>query len=282
MKIPAAFAPAALAALCCGAAPVVAAQEPSPSQPAPTTQAPSQPAPATQVAPEERPAVDPAAIAALERMGGYLRNLQSFEVRTATTMDMITEVTPGEEQKLQFAGTGLYRVRRPNAFYVEQRTDRRQRQYYYDGTNLTVYAPRMHYYAQVAAPQTIAETVTLLEERYNITLPLTDLFTWGTSAADTANIITAQHVGFARVGEDECDHYAFRQGELDWQIWIRRGDQPLPRKVVITTREMEGQPQFVSELTWTLNPRFENAVFTFTPSSEARRIQIADNAASEE
>jgi hypothetical protein len=277
MRISAVFAAASLAAVCCGAAPIAASQEITAARPAP-----GQTAPATQVAPEDRPAVDPAAIAALERMSAYLRSLQSFEARTATTMDMITEVTPGEEQKLQFAGTGLYRVRRPNSFFVEQRTDRRQRQYYYDGTNLTVYAPRMHYYAQVAAPATIAETVILLEERYNISLPLSDLFTWGTSAADTANMVTAQHIGFARIGEDECDHYAFRQGELDWQIWIRRGDQPLPRKVVITTREMEGQPQFTSELTWTLNPRFEDTVFTFTPSSEARRIQIADNPASEE
>jgi hypothetical protein len=259
MKITAFAAAAALAVVCALDSPRASAQESAPV-----------------------PAVDPAAIAALERMGAYLRGLQSFEVRTSTTMDVITEVTDADEQKLQFAGTGLYRVRRPNAFFVEQRTDRRQRQYFYDGANLTVYSPRMHYYAQVAAPATIAETVTLLEERYDINLPLSDLFTWGTSAADTANMVSAQRIGFARMGEDETDHYAFRQGELDWQIWIQRGDRPLPRKVVITTREMEGQPQFTSELTWTLNPRFEDAVFTFSPSSEARRIQIADNAANEE
>jgi hypothetical protein len=66
MRISVVFAAASLAALCLGAAPIAAAQQATPDQPAP----------ATQVAPEDRPAVDPAAIAALERMSAYLRSLE--------------------------------------------------------------------------------------------------------------------------------------------------------------------------------------------------------------
>jgi hypothetical protein len=256
MRLTACIAVAALAAIF--AAPLrAAAQDLAPAQ------APS-------AAPT--PAVDPEALAALERMGADLRTLQTFEVRTATTMDMVAE---DNGQRLTFSGAGLYRVQRPNAFYVEQTTDRRQRRYYYDGSTFTVYAPRMHYYAQVDAPATIAETVEFAEERYNVLLPLSDLFYWGTPEADTSDITSAQHIGFARIGDDVCDQYAFRQGEIDWQIWIQRGDRALPRKVVITSREIDGQPQFSSELTWTLNPRFDPAVFRFAPDAEARRIQIA-------
>src|SRR5262245_26969522 len=257
-----------LATTCAGTARLAVAQQPArQAAPAHTTQ----PAPSP---PSEQPGVDPAAIQALERMSGFLRSLQSFEIHTRTTYE---DVTVEEGQKLQFAGTGVYRVRRPNAFFVEQRTDRRQRQYFYDGTTLTVYSPRMHYYAQVAAPGTIAETVNMAIDQYNLNLPLADLFTWGTSAADTANVVSAQHIGYARIGDSDADQYAFRQGALDWQIWIQRGEQPLPLKVVITSREEEGQPSFSSELTWTLNPRFDNAVFAFRPDAQARRIQIAEN-----
>ena len=35
------------------------------------------------------------------------------------------------------------------------------------------------------------------------------------------------------IDDDLCDHYAFRQGKIDWQIWITTGSKPLPRKVVI-------------------------------------------------
>jgi hypothetical protein len=251
----------ALATTCAGTARVAFAQ---------SAARPAQPA----APPSETPGVDPAAVQALERMSGYLRSLQSFEIHTRTTYE---DVTAEEGQKLQFAGTGVYRVQRPNHFFVEQRTDRRQRQYFYDGSTLTVYSPRMHYYAQVAAPATIAETVNMAMDQYNLKLPLADLFTWGTSDADTANLVSAQNIGFARIGDTDADQYAFRQGALDWQIWIQRGDQPLPLKVVITSRELEGEPSFSSELTWTLNPRLDNAMFTFRPDAQARRIQIAEN-----
>ena len=203
-----------------------------------TAEAPAQqPAPA-QVAPSS--SVDPEATAALERMGAYLRTLTAFEVRADTTID---EVDADNGQKLQFGGATTYRVRRPNAFYVETVTDRRHRQFYYDGSQFTVYSPRMKLYAQAAAPATIAETIALLEERYDINLPLTDLFYWGTPQADLSNMTAASHVGFARINGADCDQYAFRQGAVDWQIWIQRGDRPLPRKLVITSREEQGQPQ---------------------------------------
>jgi len=27
------------------------------------------------------------------------------------------------------------------------------------------------------------------------------------------------------IDEDLCDHYAFRQGQIDWQIWITAGSK---------------------------------------------------------
>ena len=33
-----------------------------------------------------------------------------------------------------------------------------------------------------------------------------------------------------------CDHFAFRQPDVDWQIWIEQGEQAFPRKLVITTK----------------------------------------------
>src|SRR5262245_2978262 len=88
------------------------------SPPEKQAEAPQTPA---QSAADERPAIDPVAIAAMERMGAYLRTLTDFEVRAETTMDNVLD---GTEQKVQFAGNGLYRVHRPNAFYLESNTDR--------------------------------------------------------------------------------------------------------------------------------------------------------------
>jgi hypothetical protein len=86
----------------------------------------------------------------------------------------------------------------------------------------------------------------------------------------------ASHIGFARINGQNTDQYAFRQGDIDWQIWIARGDRPLPLKVIITTRSDPAQPQFTSVLSWNLNPRFSNATFAFNPPRDAHEIRIAE------
>jgi hypothetical protein len=230
-------------------------------------EAPQTPAPAA----DERPPVDPAATAALDRMGAYLRTLTDFEVRAQTTTDMVLDDT---EQKVQFAGDGLYRIHRPNAFYLESNTDRRQRRFYYNGETFTIYSPRQNVYAQRPAPATIREMVDQMQERYDIPVPLSDLFYWGLEPVGDLEL--ASHIGFARMNGQEADHYAFRQGDLDWQIWIARGDQPLPLKVVITTRSDPAQPQYTSELAWNLNPRFDPSTFAFRPPDGAHEIHIVE------
>ena len=77
-------------------------------------------------------------------------------------------------------------------------------------------------------------------------MPLSDLFVWGTPAAPLDKIDSAMNAGQDFIGDELCDHYAFRQGKVDWQIWITTGAKPLPRKVVITNRADEARPQSVS------------------------------------
>jgi hypothetical protein len=215
-------------------------------------------------------AVDQAALDALTRMGAYLRTLERFQIQANTTIDEVAD----NGQKLQFAGTVLYKVRRPDGLFVETRTDRRVRQITYDGHTFTLYAPRQNFYAQVATTGTIAELATRLSDRFDIHLPLVDLFYWGTEQADTNAITSASVIGFARINGVDCDQYAFRQEGVDWQVWIERGDRPLPRKLVVTTRDDDANPQYAAELNWTLNSNFPDATFAFTPPRDARLIRI--------
>ena len=73
---------------------------------------------------------------------------------------------------------------------------------------------------------------------------------------------------------DLCDHYAFRQGDFDWQIWITTGTKPLPRRLVITNRSDEARPQSVSTIDWNLKPTFKNAIFKFMPPKGATAVEL--------
>jgi hypothetical protein len=59
---------------------------------------------------------------------------------------------------------------------------------------------------------------------------------------------------------------------VDFQLWIETGARPLPRKLVITTLSDPTQPQHSMLLTWTLNPKLEEAEFKFRPPPGAQRI----------
>ena len=54
---------------------------------------------------------------------------------------------------------------------------------------------------------------------------MSDFFLWGTPAAPLDKIESAMNAGQDFIGEDLCDHYAFRQANADWQIWIMTGEQ---------------------------------------------------------
>ena len=60
-----------------------------------------------------------------------------------------------------------------------------------------------------------------------------------------ANVVEGQHIGQGVVDGVECEHLAFRGAKADWQMWIERGARPLPRKVVVTTRDQPLAPEFI-------------------------------------
>lgn len=216
------------------------------------------------------PAVDKDALAALSKMSAYLRTLQAFEVTGQT----VREVVDDTDQKLQLLGTTSYKVRRPNGFAIEIAEDRKVREVFYDGKTLTLFAPRMGYYASVAAPPTIHQVLKLAAEKYDISVPLEDLFIWGTDEDWRGDLTYGYVVGYSRVAGQDADQYAFRQKGVDWQIWIARGDRPVPLRVVITSTSDPARPQFESSLTWDTAPQFAANAFAFTPPAGATPIVI--------
>jgi len=215
-------------------------------------------------------AVDPASIQALKDMGAYLQTLKRFQVSTELTGERVL----ADGQKLQHSATADLDVQRPNKLRVLMRSARSERELIFDGTTVTLYTPAQKYYSTAEFSDNIGGLIKRLEDRYGVQVPLSDLFLWGTPAAPLDKIDSAMNAGQDFVGEDLCDHYAFRQGNIDWQIWITAGSRPLPRKIVITNRADEARPQSVSLIDWNLKPTFNDSAFKFTPPKGATKIEI--------
>ena len=224
------------------------------------------------VAQQAAPAVDPASIAALNSMSAYLRTLKTFQVEAATATDEVLE----DGQLVKYSGTTNIVAQFPNKLLADVSSDRNERQYVYDGKTFTLLARRVGYYATVPAPATVRELADVLSAKYDIEVPLSDLFLWGAPGWNSADITSAVDIGPGEVGGTTCEHYAFRQDGADWQLWIQKGDFPLPRKLVITTTSDPARPQHTATYTWNLAPSVNDAAFTFTAPSGARKIVLAD------
>jgi hypothetical protein len=213
---------------------------------------------------------DPAVLSRLAQMGDYLRSLKSFVVKADTAKDEVLD----SGQKVMFSGTLEYRYAKPDRLRASVRTDRKWREFYFDGTTLTQVAPRMGYYGSVQVPGKVGDLMTGLAQRYDIDMPLADLFYWGTPSSGVDDLTAATLIGPARVGGVETDHFALRQPGVDWQIWIERGARPLPRRLVITTTEEPAQPQYSATLNWDLGAQMPASAFTYAPPKGAQRIEL--------
>ena len=247
------------------------------AKPAAAKPAAAKPAAARPAAPKA-PKVEPAAVQALQRMSAYLSTLTSFEAKAETSLDLVDD----NDQTLQLDGVTRYKVRAPDGFVIEVVSDRQSRQFIYDGKQLTVNSPNLGFYATVPAPPTIRKTLEAAYDKYGIQLPLEDLFRWADPANKRSEDLTSGFVvGTATIDGAETTQYAFREGGTDWQIWIQKGDHPLPRRLVIATKSDEARPQHTAEYTWNLAPSFNDAAFVFDPPEGAGKVVLAKAAAAE-
>lgn len=213
------------------------------------------------------------AVEALRAMSNYLMSAKTLEIDTQGSLDVVTN----NGQRIQLDGTTNYKIRRPG-FVITYNSDIKSRKFIYDGKTFTVYSPKLGYYATAPAPRTNREVLDTIYQKFGISLPLEDLFRWGDSGENAARIQALQSaykVGTTTLDGVPTDHFAFREADVDWEVWIDQGPQPLPHKLVIVDRSDPARPTFTTRLRWKVNPTFSDSDFTFVPDANAKRIQLA-------
>ena len=216
------------------------------------------------------PAVDPDAMAALDRMGAELRSHSTFSLKS----DVTNEDVLGDGQKLQYQGTVQIQARRPDRFRISMVSDQRDREFYYDGKVVTVYSPRLGYYAKFDAPSTIRDTLARANEKFGIEFPLSTFHLGHRREAGGAGEVGLSWCGQERI-EGGCAIPAFRRERVDWQVWIQQDGPALPCKLVITNRTDPGLPQYTAVMHWSTPDTIADNVFAFVPPADSHRIIIA-------
>lgn len=211
------------------------------------------------------------ATAALKRMTDYLAGLPAYSLETQNTLEVVLE----SGQKLQFDSATGFSAKRPDKFRANRYGDLVKQEFYYDGKHLTLVNPESSHYAVVKAPETIDKALDFATDSLDIIAPASDLVHKDAFQRLTAGTTEGFVVGKSIIEGQVCDHLAFRAVNVDWQIWMRSGDKPIPCKYVITTTDIEGMPQFsVTVRSFNASPVLDDALFRYTPPKGATKIDF--------
>lgn len=209
-------------------------------------------------APAGTEAISPDARAVMDRMTATLRGLSSFRMDARVSRDEL--VSYG--YRLQRQERSSLVVQRPDKLRADIAGDIRNRSFVYDGKQLWMHSADDGVFIRTPAANTLAGLLDNLLAA-GIDMPMIDVLYQGASGSLTEAVRGGIRVGDSAVDGVPCDHLAFRQAEVDWQIWVEKGARALPRKIVITTRYAVGEPQFQAVLDWNLQPKIDAATFAF-------------------
>jgi hypothetical protein len=220
---------------------------------------------------EERPALDPRADQVLKRMGDYLGQAKFFSMNAEVWQD--TQLSNGE--RVQAGRNVQVQVRRPNRFHSELRSTRHHRELIYDGSAFTLLNRAENFYGTVPATGSLDDAMDLACEQFGITMPFEDFVRSDPHRDLLRKVTSGLDIGPVTVLGVPCEHLAFTQDNIDWQVWIQAGPQPVPRKFVITYKDEPDSPQYTAIFSnWDFITQLPDFVFKFEPPADASKIEV--------
>ncbi|MFU0505771.1 DUF2092 domain-containing protein [Pseudaminobacter sp. NGMCC 1.201702] len=214
--------------------------------------------------------IDPAADKILVAMSDNLKTMS----RLSADYDADHEIIDLKGQKIQYSASGSLALNRAKGLRITRRGPFDDAELIFDGKTISLYGKALNVYLQLESPgPSIEEATEEFRAATGLDAPGADLLASDPYAVLTEGVIEGTVVGSAFVGGIECDHLAFRTDVVDWQIWISKGENPLPIKYVITTKWVTGAPEYSLRLTnWKSND-VDSVQFTFAPPAGAREVE---------
>jgi hypothetical protein len=213
---------------------------------------------------------DPDARAILLRMADFLAKAPAFSVTIRSGYDAIQD----DGQRIEFGEKRRILMQRPDHLRVDTlRSDGDRGQLFFDGKTLTAFKADDNVFARAEKPGTVDDAVVYLVRDLQITLPLARMFRTSFPQDMEKQVSSISYVEEDPLFDVPTDHLAAKAADIDFQVWIARSEQPLPRRVILTYKNAPGQPQFWADFSeWTLSPRIADGSFTFTPPKAAEQI----------
>jgi len=205
----------------------------------------------------------------LKTTADYLSSQQTIELKFDSDIEVVTP----QLEKIQFTNSGEVLLNRPDKLRAHRVGGYADVALYFDGKTASIYGKNLNVFAQFEVPGTVDHLIEAMRVGHGVALPGADLLLSRPYDALVADIMEAKHVGRGVIDGVECEHLAFRNFDTDWQLWVDVGDKPVPRKLVITSKTVNGAPQYTFRVRhWKTGMAPAPAAFKFVPPAGAEKI----------
>jgi hypothetical protein len=190
--------------------------------------------------------------------------------------DVSLELVSTQQQKIALASSGTVTLDRPDKLHLTRTGGFASVEMVFDGKTLSLWGKNTNLYTQLEAPGTIDQLVDVLRDKYHRPVPGADMLISDPYKALMPEVDDVKDLGAGVIHGVECDHFAFRTKEVDWQIWIAQGARPYPCRYVITSKKVIGYPQYTLD-TWGWKTGTEVASDSFKLEIPADAKKLAPN-----
>jgi len=215
---------------------------------------------------------DPEARAILMEMAEFISKAPVFSMTLRSSYDAIQE----DGQYIEFGEKRHILLQRPDRLRVEsERSDGERGLVLFDGKKITGFKADDNVFAQIEKPGTVDDTLVYLVRDLQFILPLARMLHSGFAQQLEKMITAVSYVEEDFLFDVVTDHLAVRSEDVDMQLWVAQGDEPLPRRIVLTYKNAPGQPQFRGDfIDWSIEPKVAADSFTFTPPADAEQVPV--------
>ncbi|MES1210442.1 MAG: DUF2092 domain-containing protein, partial [Pseudomonadota bacterium] len=142
---------------------------------------------------------------------------------------------------------------------------------WYDGAHMSVACKSSDTFQTLAAPPVLDAAIDQMRKQFDIDAPGADLLYTRPYDILMEQVVSGRFIGRETIAGLPVNHVAFRGEQIDWQMWIKDGPQPLPLRYVITTKDAPGHPAFAVEMSdWNTQPILPPATFEFQPPATSK------------
>jgi len=206
-----------------------------------------------------------------DKLGGATR----LSVTTTESRDVVR--LSGAKETV--TGDGEYILQRPDHFHTRTAAGRNLESWY-NGKVLTLAAHNEKVFGQAPMPENINRTLDALAERYDMAMPMGDLFYAPAIKALISDTATGGYAGTEDVGGTSCYHLAFKDIGADFELWLPTQGDPLPKRFKVVQKKRTGQPVIdVTFKEWNLAPQTSDATFKPKLPADYEGIAMVQRAA---